>query len=126
MAAKRSYANLNKYDALMDGLVDVGINRIDNVEFKSSKMEALQSDTKVSHTKCKTKAEDFVSVFKIKSRESNDYFRQYTDVLPTKTYVWELENHGDGGRWWWRSKRKLWQQEKLGLVVNVSVSFVLE
>ena len=35
--------DLSKYDVLMEGLVNEGINRIDNVEFKSSKMTQLQS-----------------------------------------------------------------------------------
>ena len=54
--------DLNTYDSLMDGLVDLGINRIDNVEFKSSKMEQLQSDArKLAIKNAKAKAEDFVA-----------------------------------------------------------------
>lgn len=55
--------DLAKYDKLMEGLVDEGINRIDNVEFKSSKMKELQSDArKLAVKDAKAKAEDFVSV----------------------------------------------------------------
>lgn len=55
--------DLSKYDALMEGLVNEGINRIDNVEFKSSKMLQLQSDArKLAIKDAKAKAEDFVSV----------------------------------------------------------------
>lgn len=55
--------DLSKYDTLMEGLVNEGINRIDNVEFKSSKMEQLQSETrKLAIKDAKAKAEDFVSV----------------------------------------------------------------
>jgi uncharacterized protein YggE len=55
--------DLSKYDVLMEGLVDQGINRIDNVEFKSSKMKELQSDArKLAVKDAKAKAEDFVSV----------------------------------------------------------------
>jgi len=55
--------DLTKYDELMEGLVDEGINRIDNVEFKSSKMKELQSDArKLAIKDAKAKAEDFVSV----------------------------------------------------------------
>ena len=55
--------DLSKYDALMEGLVNEGINRIDNVEFKSSKMAQLQSETrKLAIKDAKAKAEDFVSV----------------------------------------------------------------
>jgi uncharacterized protein YggE len=55
--------DLSKYDALMEGLVNEGINRIDNVEFKSSKMIQLQSDArKLAMKDAKMKAEDYVSV----------------------------------------------------------------
>lgn len=55
--------DLSKYDALMEGLVNEGINRIDNVEFKSSKITQLQSDArKLAIKEAKAKAEDFVSV----------------------------------------------------------------
>lgn len=55
--------DLSKYDALMEGLVGEGINRIDNVEFKSSKMIQLQSDArKLAMKDAKVKAEDYVSV----------------------------------------------------------------
>ncbi|NDP26800.1 MAG: SIMPL domain-containing protein [Flavobacterium sp.] len=55
--------DLSQYDVLMEGLVDEGINRIDNVEFKSSKMKELQSDArKLAIKDAKVKAEDYVSV----------------------------------------------------------------
>ncbi len=55
--------DLSKYDTLMEGLVNEGINRIDNVEFKSSKMKELQSDArKLAMKDAKAKAEDYVSV----------------------------------------------------------------
>ncbi len=55
--------DLSKYDALMEGLVNEGINKIDNVEFKSSKMTQLQSDArKLAMKEAVIKAEDYVSV----------------------------------------------------------------
>lgn len=55
--------DLAKYDELMEGLVNEGINRIDNVEFKSSKMTQFQSEArKLASKDAKGKAEDFVSV----------------------------------------------------------------
>lgn len=55
--------DLSKYDELMEGLVNEGINRIDNVEFKSSKMAQFQSEArKLASKDAKGKAEDFVSV----------------------------------------------------------------
>lgn len=55
--------DLVKYDTLMEGLVNEGVNRIDNVEFKSSKLLQIQSDArKLAIKDAKAKAEDFVSV----------------------------------------------------------------
>ncbi len=54
---------LKKYDELMMGLVDNGINNISNVEFKSSKLEEHKvTARKQAVLDAKKKAEDFVSV----------------------------------------------------------------
>jgi hypothetical protein len=55
--------DLSKYDELMEGLVDQGINRIDNVIFQSSKVAQYQSEArKLAMKDAKLKAEDYVSV----------------------------------------------------------------
>jgi uncharacterized protein YggE len=55
--------DISKYDSLMMGLVDNGINNIDNVEFKSSKIEEYKSEArKLAMKDAKHKAEDYVSV----------------------------------------------------------------
>ena len=55
--------DLNKYDALMIDLVDSGVNAIQNVEFKSSKIKELETQArKEAILDAKKKAEDFVSV----------------------------------------------------------------
>ncbi|WP_395053542.1 SIMPL domain-containing protein [Flavobacterium sp.] len=55
--------DLAKYDELMEGIVDAGANRIDNVEFKSSKINQIQSDARKAAMKdAMKKAEDYVSV----------------------------------------------------------------
>jgi uncharacterized protein YggE len=55
--------DLNKYDELMEGLVNQGINRIDNVVFQSSKLAQYESDArKLAMKDAKHKAEDYVSV----------------------------------------------------------------
>jgi uncharacterized protein YggE len=54
--------DLSKYDELMEGLVNEGINRIEHVEFKTSKLIQIQSEARKLATKdAKSKAEDFVS-----------------------------------------------------------------
>jgi uncharacterized protein YggE len=55
--------DISKYDSLMMGLVDNGINNIENVEFKSSKIEDYKSQArKLAMSDAKHKAEDYVSV----------------------------------------------------------------
>lgn len=55
--------DLSNYDELMEGLVNQGINRIDNVTFQSSKMKQYESEArKLAMKEAKLKAEDYVSV----------------------------------------------------------------
>lgn len=55
--------DLSKYDELMEGLVQQGINRIDKVSFESSKLAQHQSEArKLAMKDAKVKAEDYVSV----------------------------------------------------------------
>lgn len=55
--------NLDKYDELMSGLVDTGINRVNYINFESSKEEQLKSEArKLAMQDAKRKADDYVSV----------------------------------------------------------------
>jgi uncharacterized protein len=55
--------DLSKYDAIMMGLNDAGVNNISGVEFKSSKLEEFESDArKKAMLNAKAKANDYVSV----------------------------------------------------------------
>ncbi|NBL66118.1 DUF541 domain-containing protein [Flavobacterium sp. NST-5] len=52
--------DLTKYDTLMMGLVDTGINNINGVEFKSSKLAQYESEARKSAiVEAKTKANDY-------------------------------------------------------------------
>lgn len=55
--------DLEKYESLMNGLLETGINRIDGIQLTSSNMEDLQSQARkkaVAHAKLK--AEEYASV----------------------------------------------------------------
>ena len=55
--------DLSQYDGLMESLVDAGINRISNVEFRSSKIEQYKTEArKQAILQAKQKATDYVSV----------------------------------------------------------------
>jgi len=116
--------DLTGYDVLMDGLVDLGINRIDNVEFKSSKMEQLQSDArKMAIKNAKAKAEDFVSVLNQKVGKAmtiSDNSQVYYPPRP----MYEMKTMAmanDAG-----APKETLAAGEIEIVVNVSVSFLLE
>ena len=116
--------DLSKYDTLMEGLVNEGINRIDNVEFKSSKMVQLQSDArKLAIKDAKAKAEDFVSVLGQKvgkaiviSDNSQSYIPQPRMYAMKSMSVDKAES----------APRETLAIGEMEIIANVSVSFVLE
>ncbi len=116
--------NLNIYEVLMDGLVDLGINRIDNVEFKSSKMEQLQSDArKLAMKNAKAKAEDFVSMTNQKVGKAMTISDNSQVYYPTRQ-MYEMKTMAmanDGG-----APKETLAAGEIEIVVNVTVSFVLE
>ena len=117
--------DLNAYDTLMDGLVDLGINRIDNVEFKSSKMEQLQSDArKLAMKNAKAKAEDFLATLpnqKVgKAITISDNSQTY--YAPRPMYEMKVMAMADGAA----APKETLAAGEIEIIANVSVSFVLE
>ena len=115
--------DLSKYDVLMEGLVNEGINRIDNVEFKSSKLTQLQSDArKLAMKEAKAKAEDFVSVLGQKvgkailiSDNSQSYHPQPRMYAMTSSMAMDES-----------APRETLAIGEIEITANVSVNFVLE
>jgi uncharacterized protein YggE len=55
--------DLDKYEAVMNGLLESGINRIDGISFSTSKQSALESEArKKAVTHAKMKAEEYAGV----------------------------------------------------------------
>ena len=115
--------DLSKYDVLMEGLVDQGINRIDNVEFKSSKMKELQSDArKLAVKDAKAKAEDFVSVLGQKVGKAlliSDNSQSY--VSQPRMYAMKSSMVMDES-----VPRETLAIGEIEIMAKVSVSFILE
>jgi len=115
--------DLSKYDELMEGLVNEGINRIDNVEFKSSKMKQLQSDArKLAVKDAKTKAEDFVSVLGQKVGKAiliSDNSQAY-NPQPRMYAMKAMAMDGV------EAPRETLAVGEIEITANVSVSFILE
>jgi uncharacterized protein len=118
-----SLKDLSKYDALMNGLVEVGINRIESVVFKSSKMLQLQSDArKLAVKNAKMKAEDFVSVLGQKVGKAFTISDNSQDSNPHPVmYATMKAASMDAG-----APKETLATGEIEIVVNVSVSFLLE
>ncbi len=115
--------DLSKYDALMEGLVDEGINRIDNVELKSSKMVQLQTEArKLAVKEAKNKAEDFVSVLgqkvgkAILISDNSQAYNPQTRMLAMKAMAMVAGE----------APKETLAIGEIEITINVSVSFVLE
>lgn len=115
--------DLSKYDVLMEGLVNEGINRIDNVEFKSSKMVQLQSDArKLALKDAKAKADDFVSVLGQKVGKAiliSDNSQAYNP----RPVMYAMKSMAMDGA---EAPRETLATGEIEIISNVSVSFVLE
>jgi len=114
--------DLSKYDVLMEGLVNEGINRIDNVEFKSSKMKELQSDArKLAMKDAKAKAEDYVSVLGQKVGKAI-LITDNTSIYTPQPRMYAMKSMAMDES---ASKETLAVGE-IEIKANVSVSFILE
>ncbi|HJS01609.1 MAG TPA: SIMPL domain-containing protein [Flavobacterium sp.] len=117
--------DLNKYDELMEGLVDQGINRIDNVVFQSSKLVQYESDArKLAMKDAKHKAEDYVSVLGQKIGRAMTISDNTQSFTPQPVYAryktMAMESDAVGA-----SKETLAVGE-ITITANVSVNFILE
>jgi len=116
--------DLSKYDVLMEGLINEGINRIDNVEFKSSNMIQLQSEArKLAMKDAKTKAEDFVSVLNQKVGKAiliSDNSQTYMPAPAPRVYAMKSSSTDEA------MPRETLAAGEIEIIANVSVSFALE
>ncbi len=115
--------DLSKYDIMMEGLVETGINTISGVEFKTSKLEELKSDArKLAVKNAKLKAEDYVSAlgqkvgaaFTITDNTSIDY--------PQPRYAMMAMKMADEAF----SGNQTLAVGEIEVTANVSVSFYLQ
>ncbi len=116
--------DLAKYDELMEGIVDAGANRIDNVEFKSSKINQIQSDARKAAMKdAMKKAEDYVSVLngqKVgKALLINDNSQTYFPQPMYKTANMAVMSDES-------APRETLAVGEMEVTSNVQVSFILE
>lgn len=116
--------DLSKYDKLMMDLVDSGINSIQGVEFKSSKIKEYESQArKKAILDAKQKAEDYVSVLP-GQKVGKALVISETGVVNAVPLSYEMKTMAmaDGGA---MTKETLAIGE-IEIISNVSVSFALE
>lgn len=117
--------DLALYDSLMEGLVDSGINRINNVEFRSSKLAAHQSEArKLAMQEAKLKAQDYVSVLGQKIGKAIMISDNSQIYNPQPVYYeMAMNKAADAGG---GAPRETLAVGEINIVANVQVSFVLE
>ncbi|MCV2484672.1 SIMPL domain-containing protein [Flavobacterium sp. SH_e] len=116
--------DLAKYDELMEGLVQQGINRIDRVSFESSKMAQYESEArKLAMKDAKTKAEEYVSVLGQKVGKAFTISDNSQVYHPQPMYAAMRMKEADsmGG-----ASNETLAIGEIEITANVSVSFVLD
>lgn len=116
--------DLSKYAELSEGLVDAGVNRIDNIEFKSSKLKALQSEArKMAIKDAKLKAEDYVNALGQKMGKAitvNDNSQVSYPMPMYKNMMQASMSNGD------QAQSETLAIGEIEIVANVSVCFALD
>ena len=115
--------DLSKYDDVMMGLNDAGVNSINGVEFKSSKMEDYERDArKKAILDAKQKAQDYVSVLGQKVGKALLITDNSQSYAPQPMYKGNMmAMAADGG-----AQRETLAVGELEVNTNVSVTFALE
>lgn len=114
--------DLSKYDELMEGLVDSGINSIGNVEFESSQIEKHKSEArKLAIQNAKAKAQDYVGALGQKMGIAVTVVDNSQDYTPRPRYEMMAMKMADvamGGN-------ETLAAGEIEITANVSVSFLL-
>ena len=115
--------DLSKYDELMEGLVNEGINRIDAVTFQSSKLAQYQSEArKLAMKEAKMKAEDYVSVLGQKVGRAMTISDNSQTYYPQPMYAaMKTMERSDASE-----PRETLALGEINITANVLVSFILE
>lgn len=115
--------DLSKYDFLMEGLLDLGLNTINNVEFKSSKFESYKSEVrKLAIKNAKQKADDFASAVNQKVgraytiSDSSQSYQPHSQVMMLKS----MSNLAE------MSPRETLAVGEIEITASVVVSFILD
>ncbi|MDN3677823.1 SIMPL domain-containing protein [Flavobacterium paronense] len=115
--------DLTKYDEIMMGLNDAGVNNIQGVEFKSSKMEDYERDArKKAMVDAKQKAQDYVSVLGQKIGKALLITDNSQSYYPQPMYKGNVMAMAADGA----APRETLAVGEIEINTNVSVTFALE
>ncbi len=90
--------DLNKYETVMKGLIDTGINRIDGVSFSSSNIEALKSKArKKAVENAQMKAKEYASVLNQTVGKAVSISEFNNTVGPQPMYKTAMMDSSSGG-----------------------------
>lgn len=113
---------ISKYDNLMMGLIDSGVNTIKNVVFESSKIESLKSEArKMAITEANRKANDYVSVLGQKVGKAILISDTTAPTYYPQPMYKTMAMSADAG-----AEKQTIAIGEIEIVANVSVSFLLE
>ena len=115
--------DLSQYDGLMESLIDAGINRISNVEFRSSKIEQHKAEArKLAMKEAKSKAEDYVSVLGQKVGKALTISDNTQVFYPQPMYEMKSANMDMAAA----APRETLAIGEINVTANVNVSFILD
>ena len=115
--------DLSKYDELMEGLVQQGINRIDRVSFETSKLAQIETEArKLAIKDAKLKAEDYVSVLGQKVGKAYTISDNTQVYRPQPMYAAMKSVAMDSAG----ASNETLAIGEIEVVANVSVSFILD
>ena len=114
--------DISKYDEVMMGLNDAGVNTINGVEFKSSKMDDYEREArKKAMLDAKQKAADYVSVLGQKVGKALLITDNSQSYYPQPMYKGNMMAMADAG-----GQRETLAVGEMEVITNVSVTFALE
>lgn len=115
--------NVAKYDELMMGLVDNGINNISDVEFKSSKLEEHKSEArKLAIKDAQKKAQDYAGALNQKVGKAFLVTDNSQAYYPPMYKSIQMDAAAMGGA----AGRETLALGEIEVTTNVNVSFILE
>ena len=114
--------DLNLYGQMMEDVVEAGSNRINNVDFRSSKLADYESQARKEAIRdARHKAEDYVSVLGQKAGKAINIADNTQVYVPPMYQTMRMAKSEDAA-----APRETLAVGEISIIANVNVSFLLE